>query len=98
MKKLLMLAVLFVMFLPIARAKQPGKYTFNDVELFGAVYEIEATTANRNTTCVYFTDDYLEYLGYHQSTIGPLSESATFDLCAAMLEVRPVMGYYPIGG
>lgn len=67
MKRLIILIV-FVATLLIAA--KPQKLTFNDVTYpDSTVGEIEATVKTNYTTCRYFSDDYLAYLGRYDEAV-----------------------------
>jgi hypothetical protein len=50
-----------------------AKYTFNDVDIDGAIVEIEASVKDNRgsqfSTCTYYSDGYLDWLGQYQEAV-----------------------------
>lgn len=70
-RNLLLATVLFLLTASVALAAGPVKYTFNDVTFPDTTTgEIEATSKTGYTTCRYFSDDYLTYLGGYDEAVG----------------------------
>lgn len=70
----LALALALVAFvLPGSAQAKNTKYTFNDVMIGEEVVEIEAGVKETNkadySNCNYYTDDYIEFLGYYQEAV-----------------------------
>lgn len=64
------------------------QYTFNDVEIGEQIVEIEASVKMTNksdfSTCSYYSDDYMEYLGYYQEAVSAGNTAAdALDFCVA---------------
>lgn len=74
MKKLIVIAVLFVMLATATTVlAKTDKYTFNDVTIDDQTVEIEASVKSNNkgdfSSCSYFSDDYADYLGAYQADV-----------------------------
>lgn len=68
-------AILIIALFALAGTAQAAvtKYTFNDVDIDGTIIEIEASVKKTNkadfSTCSYFSDGYLDYLGYYEAPV-----------------------------
>ena len=62
------------------------KYTFNDVAVNETLVEITASVKDTNksdySTCSYFSDDYIEYLGmYSEAVLAGSTAQQVLDFC-----------------
>mgnify|MGYP001564595211 CR=1 FL=1 len=71
--------------MPLVVFAATAKYTFNDVDIDGVIVEITAgvkdTAHNDFTRCDYFSDNYLEWLGYYGEPVAVSGEAAAHDFC-----------------
>jgi hypothetical protein len=67
-----LLIILTLALATVALAKNT-KYTFNDVDIDGTIVEITAGVKETNkgdfSNCSYFSDDYIDYLGYYEEAV-----------------------------
>lgn len=74
-KTLILTSLLILLTFALATVAQAAntKYTFNDVVIDGEIVEIEAgvktTKKSDFSNCSYFTDDYIDYLGYYEEAV-----------------------------
>ncbi len=73
------------MLLPLVVFAATAKYTFNDVNIDGVIVEIAAgvkdTARNDFTRCDYFSNDYLEWLGYYGEPVAVWGDVAVKNVC-----------------
>ena len=74
-KTLIFMSLLILLTFALATVAQAAntKYTFNDVDIDGVIVEIQAgvkdTNKNDFSNCTYFTDDYVDVLGYYADAV-----------------------------
>lgn len=96
MRPLIIALIVVALLLPAAIATASTKFTFNDVTLpDGTTGEIEASSKihpNKGdvfTTCSYYSDDYLTYLGYYTSSeFASEDADAVLAFCLENFEAR----------
>lgn len=84
-KKTIGMIVPFLVFASPVLAASSVKYTFNDLVIDSQVVEIEASVrSGRNpySTCVYYSDNYISYLGsYNAAVVAGTNSAAVQSFC-----------------
>ena len=96
LKKVAILGILLVLLaFPMATVVRAAttKYTFNNVTINDRIVEIEASVKSTNnsgfSTCSYYSDDYLSYLGYYdEAVVAGTTSQEVLNFCVSHFDDR----------